>query len=74
LGRCVVYLVIDLVVLERGSKRCGDGSWNPISLMSVVEDVQEGEGGIFVDCGCDRGVDEVPCRANVGVRNIKRII
>lgn len=35
--------------------------------MTVVEDVKEGEAGVFVDGGTGGGVDKVPCRANIGV-------
>jgi hypothetical protein len=42
--------------------------------VAVVEDVEECEGGVFIDgLGCGR-VDEVPCRADVGVWDIEGFV
>lgn len=45
----VVKLVVDLIVFERGSKGCGNSAGDAEAFMSVVQDVQECEGGVLVD-------------------------
>lgn len=42
--------------------------------MAVIEDVQEGEAGIFVDGRRGRRVDQVPGRADVGVGNGEGVV
>lgn len=73
-GGIVVDLVVDLVAFEGGAQRGGDGAWDAEALVAVVEDVEEGEGGIFVDGLGGGGVDEVPCGADVGVWDIEGFV
>lgn len=42
--------------------------------MTVVQNVQECEGGVFVYLGGCGGVDEVPCGTDIGVWNIEGVI
>lgn len=42
--------------------------------MSVIQDMQEGEGGVLVNGGGSGGVDKVPCRTNISVWDIERLI
>jgi hypothetical protein len=53
----VVELVVDLVALEGGAEGGGDGAGDAEAFVPVVEDVQKGEAGVFVDGGGGRGVD-----------------
>jgi hypothetical protein len=70
----VIDLVVDLVAFEGGAEGCGDCAGYAEALVAVVEDVEEGEGGVFIDSlGCG-GVDEVPCGANVGVWDIEGLV
>jgi hypothetical protein len=50
-GTDLVDLVVDLVVLEGGAQGRWDGARDAEALVAVVEDVQEGERGVFVNCG-----------------------
>jgi hypothetical protein len=70
----VVDLVVDLVAFEGGAEGCGDCAWDTEALVAVVEDVEEGEGGVFVDGLGGGGVDEVPCGADVGVWDIEGLV
>lgn len=56
----VVDLVVDLVAFEAGAEGGGYRAWDPEAFVPVVEDVEEGEGGVFGDCGGGGRVDEVP--------------
>lgn len=46
----VVELVVDLVGFERGAEGGGYAAGDAVPLVSVVEDVEEREGGVFVNC------------------------
>lgn len=74
LGADVVDLIVDLVVLKGGAQGRWDGTGDPVPFMSVVEDVEEGERGIFVDSGGGGRVDEVPGRADVGVGDVEGVV
>lgn len=39
--------------------------------MTVVEDVEEGEGGVLADGGVGVGVDQIPGGADVGVGDVE---
>lgn len=60
-------MIVDFVGFEGGAEGRGDSARDAVALVSVVEDVEEGEGGVFGDCGGGRGVDEIPGGADVGV-------
>lgn len=62
-----VDLVVDFVGFEGGAKGRGDGSWEAIAFVAVVEDVEEGEGGGFGERWGGVRVDEVPGGGYVGV-------
>jgi hypothetical protein len=63
-------LIVDLVVLEGGAQGRRDGARDAEALVAVVEDVQEGERGVFVDCGRGGGVNEVPGGTDVRVGDV----
>jgi hypothetical protein len=50
-GTDLVNLIVDLVVLEGGAQGRRDGARDAEALVAVVENVQEGERGVFIDCG-----------------------
>lgn len=70
----VVNLVVDLVALERGAQRGGNCARDSESLVSVVEDVQERQRGVFVNGLTGGRVDQVPCGADVGVGDVEGFI
>lgn len=74
LGADVVELVVDLVVLEGGSQGGWHGAGDPVPFVSVVEDVEEGEGGVFVDRGGSGWVDKVPGGADVSVGDVEGVV
>ncbi len=69
-----VDLVVDLAPLERRAQRRRDRPRDPEPLVSVVEDVEEGEARVFVDRGRGGWVDQVPRRPDVGVGHIERFV
>ncbi|KAI4185334.1 MAG: hypothetical protein LQ346_005931, partial [Caloplaca aetnensis] len=66
-----VDLVVDLALLECGAQRRGYGARDAVPFVPVVEDVQEGEGGVLADGGVGVGVHEVPGGADVRVRDVQ---
>lgn len=72
--RRVVDVVCDLVALERGPQRGGNGARDAEPFVAVVEDVQEGKAGIFVNGRRGGRVDQVPGRADVGVGNGEGVV
>lgn len=69
-----VDLVVDLVALEAGAKRGRDRARDAKALVTVVEDVEEGEAGVLVDGLVGRGVDEVPGGPDVRVGDVERLV
>ncbi len=66
-----IDLVVDLIALETGAQGGRDGARDAVAFVPVVEDVQEGEGGVVRDGGRGRGVDQVPGGADVGVGDVE---
>lgn len=73
-GSLVIELVVYLVALEAGAKGGRNGAWDSEALVSVVEDVEEGEAGVFVDGARGGGVDEIPGGADVRVGNVEAVV
>lgn len=73
-GTDLIDLIVDLVVLEGGAQGRRDGARDAEALVAVVEDVQEGERGVFVDCGRGGGVNEVPGGADVRVGDVEGFV
>ena len=67
----VVDLVVDLVAFEGGAEGWRDGAGYAEAFVAVIEDVEEGEGGVFGDGRGREGVDEVPGGADVGVGDVE---
>ena len=57
----------DLVALEGRTETGWDGARDAVPFVAVVEDVQEGEAGVFGDGGGGGRVDEVPGGVDVCV-------
>lgn len=56
----MVKLVVNLVIFERRTERCGDAAGDAEALMAVVENMQEGKSGVFANCRRCGWVNEVP--------------
>jgi len=56
----VVDLIIDLIAFEASAEGGGDCTWDAVAFVAVVENVEEGEAGVFGNCGGGGGVDQVP--------------
>lgn len=67
-------MVVDLIAFEGGAQGRGDAAGDTEAFVAVVEDVEEGEGGVFVDSGRSRRVDEVPSGTDVGVGDVEGVV
>lgn len=66
-----VDLVVDHALLEGCAQGRRHGARDAVSFVPVVEDVQEGKGGVLADGLVGVGVHEVPGGADVRVRHVQ---
>ena len=66
-----IDLIVYFPLFERGAEGWWDGAGNAEAFVTVIENMEESEGGVFSDDFVGVGVDEVPGAADVGVWDVE---
>jgi len=59
-GLDAVEGVVDFVFFEARAEAGGDGTRDSVAFVALVEDVEEGEGGVFVNSGLRTWIHQIP--------------